>query len=390
MFNRGITVCHIQSSQQVTIISRKMSTVCRDMRNICLIIISALLSIASYGCMSREDDEFVLPGGDFAVTSPHGLLIVNEGNFQYGNSSLSYYDPTDMKVTNELFQKVNGMRLGDVAQSMTVYEGTGWIVGNNSHVIFAVDIKTLREKGRITDLTSPRYIHFVNNRKAYVTQLWDNRIYIVDPATYSVTGTITVDGMQQQSGSTERMVQIGEYVYVTCWSYQRDLLKIDSSTDRITDRLDVGFQPGPLVKDFAGNLWTITDGGYSGSPAGSGIPALVCIDPESMTVIRRLEFKQGSSPRQLATDSSGHTLYFINQDLYEMDADDSSLPVKPLVSGDNRLFYALSVDPVNGDIYLSDAIDYTQQGVVYRFSPDGVQTDKFYAGVNPACFCWIP
>ena len=360
------------------------------MRNICLIILSFLSAVALSGCMSRDDSGFSPVDDTAPITSPHGLLIVNEGNFQYGNASLSYYDPVSGEVTNELFYKVNGMKLGDVAQSMTAHNGLGWIVVNNSHVIFAVDLKTLREKGRVADLTSPRYIHFVSDSKAYVTQLWDNRIYIINPLTYSVTGSITVEGMQQQSGSTERMVQIGKYVYVTCWSYQRELIKIDAETDRIVDRLNVGLQPGPLVEDCEGDLWTITDGSYKGSPAGWETPALVCIDPEKMQVIRRLEFPDGSSPRQLVTDPSGRKLYFIDNDLFEMDIDAERLPSVPLISGENRLYYALTVDPVSGEIYISDAIDYTQQGVVYRFTPAGEQIGKFYAGVTPASFCWIP
>ena len=35
--------------------------------------------------------------------SRRGLFITNEGNFQYGNATLSYYDPDNKTVENELF-----------------------------------------------------------------------------------------------------------------------------------------------------------------------------------------------------------------------------------------------------------------------------------------------
>ena len=50
------------------------------------------------------------------------LFITNEGNFQYGNATLSYYDPATKKVENEVFYRANAMKLGDVAQSMCIHD----------------------------------------------------------------------------------------------------------------------------------------------------------------------------------------------------------------------------------------------------------------------------
>ena len=44
--------------------------------------------------------------------SGKGLFITCEGNFQYGNATLSYYDPDGGKVQNEVFYRANGMKLG--------------------------------------------------------------------------------------------------------------------------------------------------------------------------------------------------------------------------------------------------------------------------------------
>ena len=36
----------------------------------------------------------------------------------------------------------------------------------------------------------------------------------------------------------------------------------------------------------------------------------------------------------------------------------------------------------------ADAIDYVQPGVVYRYSSEGKQLDKFTVGIIPGSFCW--
>ena len=331
--------------------------------------------------------DYDLENEDF--NSPaHGLFIVNEGCFQYGNASLSFFNPTDESVENEVFLRANGMKLGDVAQSMTIYDNKGWIVVNNSHVIFAIDLTTFREKGRIENLTSPRYIHFVSDKKAYVTQLWDNRIYIIDPSRYEVTGYIEVPGMSERTGSTERMVQIGPYVYCTCWSYQNSIIKIDSRTDRVVDRLEVGVQPRSLVVDRNGHLWTITDGGYEGSPYGYEAPALVCVDPLDFSVIKRMKFKLGSTPRELTLSGDGSRLYWINDAVWRMEISSEYLPARPFIEDRATKYYSLTVNPESGDVYVGDAIDYQQPGIIYRYNSSGRLIDEFYVGVTPTAYCW--
>ena len=232
---------------------------------------------------------------DFAA-SGNGVFITCEGNFQYGNATLSYYDPESKTVENEVFFRANGMKLGDVAQSMVVRDGVGWVVVNNSHVIFAIDVDTFREVGRIENLTSPRYIHFVSDDKAYVTQIWDNRIFIVNPRRFEITGYIDIPDMTTESGSTEHMVQYGPYVFCNCWSYQNRIIKIDTRTDTVVDQLTVGIQPTSLAMDCNFKLWTVTDGGYEGSPYGYEAPSLYCIDAETFQVERQFRFRLGDAP----------------------------------------------------------------------------------------------
>lgn len=324
---------------------------------------------------------------DFDVRSP-GLFILNEGNFQYGNSTLTFYNPATGEEINEAFFRANGMKLGDVAQSISIYRDLVWVVVNNSHVIFAIDPDTFKEKGRVENLTSPRYIHFVSPEKAYVTQLWDNRIAIINPKKFTVEGYIEVPGMDMQSGSTEQMVQVGRYVYCTCWSYQNRVLKIDTTTDSVVGSLQVGIQPRSIVKDCDDMLWVLTDGGYEGSVYGHEAPVLCRIDPASFSVTRRFEFGRGDEPRSLLANEAGDTLFWINDDLWRMPVGSERLPAVPFIESRGTRYYAMTVDPASGAVYVADAVDYQQQGMIYKFTSAGQSSGEFYVGVNPGAFCW--
>lgn len=317
-----------------------------------------------------------------------GLFITNEGNFQYGNASLSYYDPTTKTVENEVFYRANAMKLGDVAQSMTIHNNTGWIVVNNSHVVFAIDTQTFKEIGRITNLTSPRYIHFVSDEKAYVTQLWDNRIFIVNPKRYEIVGHIVCPNMTMESGSTEQMVQYGKYVFVNCWSYQNRILKIDTETDKVVDELTVGIQPTSLVLDCNNKLWTLTDGGYDGSPYGYEAPSLYRIDAETFTIEKQFKFSANETPSELQTNTSKDKIYWLNNDVWAMNVTDENLPAKSFLENKGTIYYGLTICPHTGDVYVADAIDYNQQGKIYHYSKEGQLIDEFYVGITPGAFCW--
>lgn len=328
-----------------------------------------------------------------------GVFIVNEGNFNYGGASLSYYQHDSKHLENEVFQRANAMRLGDVAQSMVVRDGVGWVVVNNSHIIFAIDTETFREVGRITDLPSPRYIAFVSDEKAYVSQIDSDRIIIINPKTFSITGEILCPmTTPYRTGSTEQMVIVGDHLYVACWSYQKRILKIDTRTDEVVDFVDVGLQPKSIVKDRNDKLWVVSDGGYEGNVLGYESAKLYRLNPENLAVEQIFELglnTLGSATRsasRLKINEQGDTLYWIDGGVWRMSIDATELPAEPFIkplSGTQRcLYYALGVAPDTEDIYVGDAIDYQQRSVIYRFSREGELLDSFTAGVIAGDFCW--
>ena len=108
----------------------------------------------------------------------------------------------------------------------------------------------------------------------------------------------------------------------------------------------------------------------------------------TLAVEREFVFRIGDSPKGLCVGADGETVYFLNEDVWRMAADAEELPAQPYIRAHETIYYALGVDPHSGDLYLGDAIDYQQQGVVYRFSAEGVPLDTLRVGITPTAFCF--
>jgi DNA-binding beta-propeller fold protein YncE len=189
--------------------------------------------------------------------------------------------------------------------------------------------------------------------------------------------------MDAKTASTEQMVQYNNYLFVNCWSHQNTILVVDTETDQIVERIEIGAQPSSIVLDRNGKLWALTEGGVGEAPA------LWRIDAATRSVEQVLSFGISDSPRALQLDGSRERLYYINRDVWQMPVTATNLPAEPLIPSNNALYYSMTVNPVNAEIYIADAIDNVQPGRILRYSPDGNLLDSFTVRIIPGSFCWL-
>ena len=158
---------------------------------------------------------------------------------------------------------------------------------------------------------------------------------------------------------------------------------IDTATDAITDSVPVSRGGNSIVEDANGKLWVACTGG-SGTP-----PALYRIDPQTAQVEASFTFSNSATnPWRLRINGSNDTLYFLRGGVYRMAITDAAAPVSAFIPTDGRNLYGLGIDPNTGTLYLADAVDYVQRGVIYRYRPDGTLLGTFHAGIIPGAFAF--
>ena len=331
------------------------------------------LALLALACKQPPDGEPPIP-----LDLSLGIFILNEGNFNWGNASLDFIDGEGAHHS-AIFSDSNQIPLGDVAQSIYRYNDDLYIVVNNSGAIHRVDGQSMKVVSSATGLTSPRYLAFLSPAKAYATDLYADAITIFNPASMQVTGQIPVGSW------TEELLNYGGTAYV-CQMGSDKLLLIDPNTDALLDSIYVGREPNSLVADKNGKLWVLCSGGIN-----EAAPRLVRFDPDSRSVDRSFLFADTTaSPSELRINPAGDQLYFLNGDLYQMPIAATNLPVSPLAPANGRQFYHLEVERLTGDLLVTDAVDYVQQGALHRYRANGEYKEMYPAGIIPGDVLVLP
>jgi hypothetical protein len=326
-------------------------------------------------------------GGD-GLDFSRGVFIVNEGNFLAGNASLSFYDPVLDTVYNEIFYRENQAPLGDVANSMIIAGDRAYIAVNNSGRIYIFDPSSLEYQGKITGLTSPRNLAAVNEHKLYVTDLYDSRLSIIDPGLAEQADSATAVGFIDMGGySSEQIIISGSRAFVACWSYGDKVMVIDTGSDSLIDSIQVGKQPNSMALDKEGYIWVLCDGGYYGSPYGQENASLWKVDTQSGTAAKMLQFSEiMDSPSELTLNAGRDTLFYLNGDVYRLAT--SKVHPEVFIESKGKWYYSMGLDPYDNTVYLSDAVDFVQNGWIYRYDMQKVMLDSFRVGINPGGFCF--
>ena len=342
------------------------------------IIFFAITILALNSC--KKEEESPAP----VTSSNPGFFIVNEGNYTWGNSSLSFYDDITGEIQNQVFYRVNNVPLGDVAYAMYIYNEKAYITVNNSGRIYVIDPFTFKHSGTLQGLVSPRQILFLTEQTALISDLYDTRITVFNPSSLTIINTI------ETGNSTEGFAISGNNIFVTCWSFQNRVLVINKLNLAIIDTLIVGIQPKWAKTDKNGTVWILCDGGYQGNPAGFENPSFYTINTD-LQVEKRIEFPSA----QYATygfdmNPAGDSLFVICNGVSAFSVNDTVFPQQQIIPANGRNFYGIRVHPTSNKIVLTDATNFSSDGKACLYSTSGQLLGSWTTGINPGWVCFRP
>ena len=344
-----------------------------------LCISTVILTATLFGC---KKDNPIPSNTSTAVSYSNGVFVSCEGPFGSGTGTVSFYNRSSGIVTNDIFQTANGFPLGNIVQSVAIYNGKGYIAVNNAAKVEVVDATDFKSRGTITGLTNPRYFLGISSSKGYLTE-WGSStssIKVINLATNLVSTSINT------ANGAESMVKLNNKVYVTCnGGYGKDsvVMVINTLTDAVIDTIVVGPNPDDIQVDANGNLWVLCSGQWNSSfTALDQTGKLVRIDTTTNTANLSLSFSSTSSqPANLTMNTAKDKMYFTYQGSVYTHAISSSTLNSTAYIG--RSFYGLGLDPVTDYLFATDPGNYVSNGKVIRYNTTATKIDSFTVGIIP-------
>lgn len=366
-------------------------------------VVLAIALVAAAGCR-KEDTLRFLPGengepSDYEVidaavnasAKPSGIYLVNEGNQGSNKARLDFLNFHNGFYIRDVFTEYNPevvKGLGDTGNDVQVYKGKVFVVVNGSHEVEIMDAYSMKRLAQV-DIPNCRFIAFDGN-SAYVTS-WvakdkkdvpdqKGALYRIDLNTYKITGEVEVGYQPEQLVVMDGKAYVansGGVRYQNKHDYDNTVSVVDLKSMKVEYNIEVAVNLSRIAADKNGAIWVSSLGNYSDISS-----KLYCLEKKdgkyaiatsidrpvaNMAVNSDYIYVIGTSYDPVTWESS--TSYFkVNVNTRSVDSE------KFITDGSESTIaapYAISVNPANGDIYVTDAKDYVSSGTLHCYTNSG-------------------
>ena len=344
---------------------------------ICALYLFAAVQLL-VSCSKQNDPPVTVP----TVTT--GAYVLSEGTYNQNNTTLSFYNFSTGTATTDYFALANGSKLGDTGNDLLIYGGKIYIVMNVSSYVEVADKITAKEIKKIdfkTASNAPRQPRFaVGYKNKVLVSAYDGTVAVIDTTSLLVEKFITV------GANPEQLAVYGDKLFVANSGglqpvFDSTVSVVDLGSFSETKKITVGLNPGSIAADADGNIYVSCTGDY-----GSHGPSLVKFSAASLSVLKKADTAVGkirSYNGQLYVTGG----YLGSPFVRILNPGDFSQTRSNFITDGTTLKvpYGLTVDPANGDVYVTDAVDYVSAGQVYCFDKTGKKKFSFSVapGLNP-------
>ena len=370
--------------------------------------LSLLLSLP-FLTFSCNDDDRIIGNDEEVITNPEqteitGFYLLNEGNFGSNKATIDFMDLSTGTYSRNIYATANPSivkELGDVGNDIKIYGSKLYAVINASNFIEVMDVKTAKHLGTIT-LENGRYLTFKNG-KGYATSYAGpiatdpnsplGKVVEFDTINFNISREVTVGYQPDEIEVVDNKLYVansGGYRYP---EYDRTVSIIDINSFTEIDKIDVEVNLHRIKKDADGDLYVTTRGNYYDVASN-----LYVIDSKTNKVKKTFNI-----PVSNFTIVGDYLYYYSNEFSYEtFDYVKSygivNVKTEEVVSDkliDNPIVdhietpYGIAVNQFNGDIYITDATNYSSDGYIYCFAKNGTLKWKQTSGNIPAHFAFI-
>lgn len=335
-----------------------------------------LLAVSFTACKKKP----VTP--DNTTIDLNGLYILNEGVWEHNNSSISYYNLDNNTCTADIFTSVNNRGLGDTGNDLQRYGSKLYCVVNTSENVQVMDLYTAKVVGTVPLVgKSPRRICF-DGPKAYVS-CFDGTVVRIDTASLVVEATVAVGPNPEGVCITNGKLYVANTGGYNAPNYGTTVSVIDLAAFSVVKNISVIENPNRLfLAPNQQDIYLISNGNYFDIS-----PRLQKISTATDEVVRTFDF----DITNMAFFGNKAYLYSYNYSteaytIQVMDLSSEMIVNEQFISDNTSLNtpYGIAVNPKNGDVYVTDAHNFTVNGDVYCFGQDGKKKFSFEVGVNPS------
>lgn len=335
----------------------------------------AFVALFMGACTPKEDPK---PLGKYDT---EGVLMINEGNFSEGNSSLTFLDiTTKTTVANALAAENNGEAYKGIIQSIRLYEGNYYVAMQNPARMLIVGAYDLKVKANLTKrLINPIDFAAVGS-KGYVAN-WGKSPFSNSPKSYllvlDLQNNFSVLDSIPLTQRPEKILAYNGRVYITEGSANK--VAIFEPTSKQISKITVADAPYDLVLDANNKIWVLCSSvDYSNFPVVVTVTKLVSLNPANNVVETTLnDYPSGSK----MVFNAGFLYSLSGNKVYKVDTNAPQKPTSAFITNTDFSFYGIGVNPRDGTIYAGE-YSFTTNSRVYVYDTAGTKTQQYTAGVG--------